>query len=283
MSAIMRIDQTGLPAGINGRSRTDGLLTTATVTLTSTGAGSTHIFQFQWVPETDTTAAGTLAPISATEYTFTPTVGAYGTYRIELIVDQGLGTESRQIRTFVRRSPINSLVVPSPNEAADPTASLIKNTTFEINANQSNEAYGAWTTGSSWGWYRYWKELVDRLEGSAGFGAYTGTSVSGVAVYDGVALDSSNMIQRAIDTDATQLYRVTGFCVAKPTTTTATIVYSGIVQLASATAGSIYWVGTSARATITTMSVTVGRMRQRVGIGVGTNQLLIKLGEPVIV
>lgn len=164
MAAVMRIDQAGLPVGINGRARTDGLLTTALVTLTSTGAGSTHLFRLLWVPETDTTAVPSLAQTGSTTFTFTPTVNAYGTYRIELVVDQGLATEARQIRTFVRRSPLSGLVVPSPNEAADPTASLINNTSLQINANQSNEAYGLWLSGNAWGWYRYWKELVDLLE-----------------------------------------------------------------------------------------------------------------------
>lgn len=275
----MRIDQAGLAVGINGRSRTDGLLTTALVTLTSTGSGSTHLFRFLWVPESDTSAAATIAPTSATVWTFTPSANAYGTYRIELVVDQGLATEKRQIRTFVRRSPVTQLVVPSPNEAADPTASLIKNTTFEINANQSNEAYGAWVTGSAWGWYRYWKETVDYLEGARGLSA---TSDVGVGVFDAAVLDSSNVLQKADVATAAHLYRFVGFCVSKPTTTTALYQNSGSVQLGSTTPGTVYWVGSGGSIT-STMPATSGQLRQRVGIGLASNQLLIQIGEPIIV
>lgn len=99
MPAQIRIDQEGLPEGTPGVSRTDGLDTGALVTLTNTGSGSTTAFRLLWVPPGDTTAVATLEPTDDPRvWTFAPTPGVYGSYRVELVENQGLTTERKPTR-----------------------------------------------------------------------------------------------------------------------------------------------------------------------------------------
>lgn len=156
----MLIDQAGLPAGSPGQARTDGLATGALVTLTSTGGGSTHRFRLLWVPPEDTTAVGSLTQTGPTTWTFSPDVGVYGTYRIELIVDEGLSTESRQVRAFVIRTPGQGLIIPAANETADPTTNLANVGPAAVQRSEQNEPFGPFTGGSAWGWWRAFRDLV---------------------------------------------------------------------------------------------------------------------------
>jgi len=166
----MRIDQAGLPLGSPGFARTDGLDTGALVTLTSLGSGTTHTFRLLWVPPGDVTAVASLAPTSATVWTFSPTAGQAGTYRIELVVDEGLPTEARQIRIFGVRTPVQSLLIPAANEAANPTATLLSAGSATIADSENNEAFPPFTSGSSWGWWRSISELVAAVEAGGGGG-----------------------------------------------------------------------------------------------------------------
>lgn len=101
MPAQLRIDQAGLPAGTPGKSRTDGLDTGAVVTLTNTGLGTTTTFRLLWVPPGDTTAATSLAATGDPKvWTFTPTEEVYGSYRVELVENEGLVTEKRERRVL---------------------------------------------------------------------------------------------------------------------------------------------------------------------------------------
>ncbi len=170
MSAIMKIDQVGLSAGINDRARTDGLASGALVTLTSTGGGTTAKFRLLWVPPTDTTAVSSLVPVSVTTWTFSPTPAAYGSYRIELIVDEGLPTEERSIRTFAIRTPNLGLVIPSLNEIASPSASLVNSGNDQIDASESNEAFSPFISGSYVGWWRFLNELILSYDANGGGG-----------------------------------------------------------------------------------------------------------------
>lgn len=159
MPAQMRIDQTGLPAGQPGIARTDGLDTGALVTLTSLGGGSTHRFRLLWVPPEDLTAVPTLAAAGPTSWTFSPQAGCYGSYRVELIVDEGLPTEARQVRIFGVRLPGQGLLIPAANEAADPTATLLNDGASVIARSENNEPFPPFSPqGSAFGW---WKALRD--------------------------------------------------------------------------------------------------------------------------
>ena len=163
MAAEILIEQSGQPAGVPGRSRSDGIAG-ITVTVHSNGSGTTHNARLLWVPSDDTTAVASFTQTGPTTWTFTPQSSTYGTYRIELVVDQFTPTESRQVRTFVVRAPVSGLIVPALNESASPVASLAQYTVAEIGACESNEPYGKYTSGSANGWLRSYEELVDLLE-----------------------------------------------------------------------------------------------------------------------
>jgi hypothetical protein len=170
MPAIMTIDQVGLPAGLAGFARTDGLATGALVTVTSVGGGSTSLVNLLWVPPTDTTAIASLVQTGPTTWEFLPTALVYGTYRIELITDEGLPTESRQIRSFVIRTPNLGLIIPAANEIADNEATLLNNTLATIDRSEQNEAFAPFVTGSSWGWWRAMSEMIMALDAGGGGG-----------------------------------------------------------------------------------------------------------------
>ncbi len=211
--ATMKIDQAGLPAGAAGFARTDGLDTGALVTLTSTGAGSTHTFRLLWIPPTDTTAIGSLAQTGPTVWTFSPDVGAlaWGSYRIELIVDEGLPTESRQIRIFGVRTS-SGLLIPAANEIADPNASLENVGATQIAASENNEPFGVFAGGSAWGWWKALEEVIQL----AGSGAVANLQDA----YDGGGAVVQTVAKGAIDLTSaenqTQLTVTNSNATAKP-------------------------------------------------------------------
>lgn len=131
----IKIDQEGLSEGSPGRSRTDGLATGARVTLTNTEPGTATRFNLPWAPPGDTTA---LSSLVATEdpnvWTFDPTPDVYGSYLIELIVDEGLVTETRTSRILAVRTPRHRLVIPALNERGDSRATLQNQTDSDNNA-----------------------------------------------------------------------------------------------------------------------------------------------------
>lgn len=167
MSAQMRLDQVGRPAGIAGRARTDGLATGAVVTVTSLGPASTVRVVLLWVPPEDTTARASLTQTGPTTWTFVPTAAVYGSYRVLLITDEGLSTEDREIRIFGIRLPASGVLIPAANEIADAHASLEANTGIEIDASENNEAFSPFSSGSAWGWWKAERDLALRAEADA--------------------------------------------------------------------------------------------------------------------
>lgn len=172
MTATIVIDQAGLPAGLSGFARTDGLATGAVVTLSNATPGATNTFRLLWVPPGDTSAVSTLAAVSPPAgpvWTFTPTALQYGTYLVELVVDAGLPTEARSRKAFVIRTPARGLIIPALNEIADPSASLLSSGSLQIEAADQNEAFSPFIGGSYAGWWRSYAELVAEVEsGSLG-------------------------------------------------------------------------------------------------------------------
>lgn len=160
MAASMTIDQAGLPAGTPAVARVDGLRTGALVTLTSNTVGTTYKFQFLWVAALDNTAIGTLiesAPGSPI-WTFTPDTDRPGTYRIELIVDEGLPTEQRTIRTFAVATE-SGIIIPALNERASENASLALNTAVEIEASENNSTSPI-TAINYQGWWDFYQTVA---------------------------------------------------------------------------------------------------------------------------
>lgn len=125
----MKIDQDGLaPDGVNGLARLDGLNDGSEVTLTSVTPGTTNSFRLLYWPPEDDEAALSLASgggAGTPVWTFSPKAGVWGPYLIELIVDEGLASESRQQRVFGIPSPRLGLVYGALNERGDPDANLL--------------------------------------------------------------------------------------------------------------------------------------------------------------
>jgi len=163
MSASMQIDQVGIAAGTPGLARTDGLDDGATVTLTSITVGTTYRFEFLWVPSGDTTAVASLAATGSPEiWEFSPTPNVYGTYRIRLIVDEGLPTEDETIRVFGIRNS-SGLLSPAFNEKADEGASLVLHTPDEVEGSENNEVSGV--SGLQWtGWHDFFTLTTNLLD-----------------------------------------------------------------------------------------------------------------------
>jgi hypothetical protein len=137
-TAEMTIEVATQPPGAAGEARNDGLAGQL-VTLKSTGVGSTHLIRLLTTTEA---AVPTLTQTLPTEWTFTPP-SAGEAYLLELVVDEGLATEIRTRRTFRIPTENFGLLVPAPNEAADPAGSLINNGSAVVEASNDN-AGGNW-------------------------------------------------------------------------------------------------------------------------------------------
>jgi len=158
---MFRIDQTGLPTGTIDRSRTDGLLTGAQVTLTYFGSG-TFRPRFLWVPPGDTGSIASLAQVTAGVWTFTPSAGFPGTYRIEEIENEGKPNEARRVRLFRVRTAAG-LIIPAPNETANHLANLANATVTHVAQSEDNatDYANALLNNYPWtGWWRAWAEMI---------------------------------------------------------------------------------------------------------------------------
>jgi hypothetical protein len=164
MAAIIKIDQSGRPAGVAGQSRSDGLSTGAVVTLTSVTPGTTNAWQLLWTPDEDTTAAPSLVASGVTS-TFTPSTAVYGTYRIQLTVDATLPTESISVRTFAVLTPGRGLRIPALNERASADATLVNGASYVVES-ETNEpiAGGHFAAGSYGGYYSALRDLYLKVE-----------------------------------------------------------------------------------------------------------------------
>lgn len=290
MPASMRIDQAGLPVGTPGKARTDGLDTGALVTLSSLGGGTTHSFRLLWVPPEDTTAEASLIQTGPTTWTFSPTAGVWGSYRIELVVDEGTPSESRQRRIFGVRLPLSGQLIPAANESADARATLLNDGGATIDRSENNEPFGPFAAGSSWGWWKAWRDLYVFVEGlvvgaSSPFIASTPgdyTVPVGVAVGDVVYSTGANAAAQADQAGIATARGVLGVVTAKPTPGTATVLYAGEASVfAGLTPGATYYLG-AAGAITTVAPVASGTVVRRVGVARNATTLVVGLGEPVI-
>ncbi len=152
--AKFTIDQATLPAGTEDRSRTDGLDDGSLVTLSRSGTQDVR-FRLLWVPPGDTTAVATLAEQSPGIWTFTPTNLVYGTYRIEMIQNEGKSNEERSIRWLVVRTPAG-LCIPPLNGRASDRASLVNADAVQVSLSEDNSQDwgGALDALDYSGWWR---------------------------------------------------------------------------------------------------------------------------------
>lgn len=187
--SFMQLDQVGLPAGTPGFARSDGLDTGAVVTVTDTrSGGGTTAVQLLYVPKTpydvadDTTAVASLivTPGNQREFTFAPTAGARGSYRILLVRILADGTRTEERRIFavlgagVRR--------PAPGERAAANVTLLNFEDADLIADcEFNEPSAAYPLGNPYGW------LVDVLGGGGG-----GAGLSKIITPPALAADAND-------------------------------------------------------------------------------------------
>lgn len=158
--ATLTFDQTGLPAGTTDRSRSD--IVAGTVVTITASAGTTHAFELLWKPPEDTT--GVLAGAGDTR-TLTPQAGVSGTYIIRATVDGVVVVRAFQIKTSIR-----GLLLGGVGEFADRFASLVLQGAPQIAAAVVNEAFGPFSGGSAFGWWRAYETLVRAVDDSREIG-----------------------------------------------------------------------------------------------------------------
>lgn len=159
MAAVLKFDQSGKPAGENNRSRSDIDAGTA-VAITNVSPGSSNSLELLWKPPEDDTA---VISGSSPNWSITPKAGTSGTYRVKLTVDSAVS-----IHTFAVKTPNKDLIIPAANERADPDASLVQQTSLEIDASETNEAFGPFTSGSAFGWWKALEEVIRAIDEADG-------------------------------------------------------------------------------------------------------------------
>jgi hypothetical protein len=211
MSALLKIDQVGLPAGVAGTARTDGKADGARVTLTNTGSGSTTVFRLLWTPPSDTNSVATLVPTGDPKvWQFDPSPNVYGSWLIELVQNEGTQTEIRERRVFGVRS-FAGFLLPALNEQGDKTASLVVAGSAQIEASNNNATdfparpneVSSPLNARPWSsWWRGLYEMFASLDrfGEAVYVADFMSVAQRIAAYNGTfAVDHRASLQKAID------------------------------------------------------------------------------------
>lgn len=167
MSANMRIDQAGLSAGTPGTARDDGLSTGALVTVTSLSHLGSFDVSLLWVGihgVVDTTSRATLVKSGPSSYSFSPTAGALGSWRIELTADRGTPNEDRQVRIFAIKGGAGKLRIPAANEQADPEANLINSGATYVARSEFNAGDGVTDSPQEDATYvSHWRPVADLI------------------------------------------------------------------------------------------------------------------------
>jgi hypothetical protein len=115
-------------------------------------------------------AVSSLAEDSPGIWKFTPTPSRWGSFRIELIADEGTPSEARVVRIFGIRTPNAQLLIPALNEIADHRASLINNSATEVRLSEDNatDFDGVLSSFAYSGWWRPLHELIMTVEAGGG-------------------------------------------------------------------------------------------------------------------
>lgn len=213
MSALLKIDQTGLSAGVAGKARTDGKADGSRVTLTNTGSGGSTVFRLLWTPPDDTNSVSTLVPTGDPKvWQFDPSPNVYGSWLVELVQNEGLQTEIRERRVFGVRS-FAGFLLPALNEQGDKNASLVLATTAQVEAANNNATDYPSAAVNARPWASWWRALNEMFAALDRFGETVHVSdfmtvAERLAAINGTfTLDHQPAIQRAIDH---ALYRTPG-------------------------------------------------------------------------
>lgn len=179
MAATILFDQVGLPAGVPGRARSDGLDTGATVTITN-ASGQPCRVEFWWIPPDDTVAA--LSQNSPIQWEFDPEAARYGEYIIRMIEAEGTASETEDIKSFGVRLPVSGLLITGFNSKGDFDVNLASSATDKTNAaliafqNEPLPDNGAINYVNWWQSQRELYAFVETLSVGSGVTSITGTS-----------------------------------------------------------------------------------------------------------
>lgn len=205
MSALLKIDQVGLPAGVAGRARTDGKSDGSRVTLTNTGSGGSTVMRLVWTPPDDTNAVASLIPTGDPKvWQFDPSPGVVGSYLVELVQNEGLASEIVERRIFGIRS-FAGFLPPALNERGDVNASLVLAGTAQVEAANNNATDFADATLNARPWASWWRTLVEMFRALDRFAeaiyvADFMTLTERLAALNGTfTIDHRAKIQKAID------------------------------------------------------------------------------------
>ncbi len=158
MTARIKISQAGLPAGVAGSSRSDGLATGALVTLEDVLGTGSSTFHLLWGPVEDTTAEASLAVTGDPDiWTFSPMAAAYGSYEIELR-DDGIPVERR---IFGIRTPANQLLIPALNERSSRHAGWHNDGADQIDLSEQNANDFPLAVLNSFRYAGWWRSLYE--------------------------------------------------------------------------------------------------------------------------
>lgn len=170
MAASIIFDQVGLPAGTGG-ARTDGLDTGAKVTVRN-ASGKPCVVQLLWVPPEDTNAVASLTQTAGDTWTFDPLALCRGSYRVRLIEDYGLSTQTTTEKIFGIRLPGTGVLIPALNEGGDRSVSLAS-TPDQVNAAIAITDNDEPIAGLRWlGWWRAIRDLMLAFEAVVSGSAY---------------------------------------------------------------------------------------------------------------
>ncbi len=205
MSALLKIDQVGLPAGVAGTARTDGKSDGSRVTLTNVGTGSTTVFRLLWTPPDDTNSVATLVPTGDPKvWQFDPSPNVYGSWLVELVQNEGSNNEIRERRVFGVRS-FAGFLIPALNEQGDRTASLVLAGSSQVEAANNNATDYPKAALNSRPWASWWRALHEMFAALDRFGETVHVSdfmtvAERLAALNGtLAVDHQPAIQRAVD------------------------------------------------------------------------------------
>lgn len=221
MAAQIIFDQVGLGAGVAGKSRSDGLANGAIVTVTNASGNPCRV-EWWWYPPDDTAVAATLVQNGPDEWQFDPTAARYGEYAVRMIEDEGLETETEDIKSFGIRLPTSNLLIPAFNSRGDYSVNR-SSTTGEKNAaaaiSFNNEPL---PDDAAVNWANWWQSMnelfkyvesispvvavgIDPKESVRAVATSNVAALTGLAVtVDGVALNTVDMrVLLTAQTDAT--------------------------------------------------------------------------------
>lgn len=171
MPAIMMLTQEGLDLGEPGIAREDGLADGSTVYVVSTAHERTAEVALLWVgqhPTPDVNSVQSLQLLGEANgeitYSFDPTPGVYGSWRVELVTDRGTALEDRQVRIFAIKEGPDAIRIPAANEISDPEANLRRRGPTYVARSEFNAPEGIEGSAQEDGTFvSHWRPIADLI------------------------------------------------------------------------------------------------------------------------